>query len=306
MANTHEAKQEVKQHAGQLSDVRTAAHTELQEQVQGHGEGEGAQHESTLFAEPITVVKSFVVSNSYLTSLMTVIVLVVLFVAAGRKIKSVPRGVQNLFEIILEGAMNFSDSITGDREKTERFLPLVLSLFLFILVSNWMGILPGISTIGFVQEGTGHEVFVPFFRGATADLNTTLALALVAIVATHVFGVMTVGGWNYLNRFINIKAIAEIPRKFPKDRSVIYINPIKAFVSLIEIIGEFAKIASLSFRLFGNIFAGEVLLISITILFAFLLPIPFMFLEILVGVIQAMVFSVLILVFLTMSTSKAH
>ena len=94
---------------------------------------------------------------------------------------------------------------------------------------------------------------------------------------------------------------------FKKDKSVIFVNPIKAFVGLIEVVGEVAKVASLAFRLFGNIFAGEVLLASMMVLFAFFLPIPFMFLEILVGVIQALVFSILILVFLTMTTAEeAH
>jgi F-type H+-transporting ATPase subunit a len=117
---------------------------------------------------------------------------------------------------------------------------------------------------------------------------------------------MAVGWWKYLNRFLNIEAFLEIPKKFAKDKTVIFVNPIKAFVGLIEIIGEMAKVASLSFRLFGNIFAGEVLLISMSMLFAFILPIPFMFLEVLVGLIQALVFSILVLVFMSMATAEEH
>ncbi len=94
----------------------------------------------------------------------------------------------------------------------------------------------------------------------------------------------------------------EIPKKILKDPTVLIINPIKAFVGLIEIIGEVAKIASLSFRLFGNIFAGEVLLASMSALLAFGLPIPFMFLEVIIGLVQALIFAMLILAYLTMNT----
>jgi len=96
----------------------------------------------------------------------------------------------------------------------------------------------------------------------------------------------------------------EIPGKVMKEPTIVLVNPIKAFVGIVEIISEIAKVASLSFRLFGNIFAGEVLLSSIAVIFAFLLPIPFMFLEVIVGIIQALVFSMLTLVYLTIATSQ--
>lgn len=261
-------------------------------------------HESTIFAEPIFQVGGFTVTNSLLNSVVTVLILVLFFVAAGRKIKDVPRGIQNFFEMLLEGALGFVDSITGDRKKSEQFFPIVFTLFLFILVNNWLGLLPGVGTIGFNETEAGHTVFVPLFRGATADLNTTLALALFAVVASHIVGVISVGAWKHLNKFINLKAIAEIPRKFKEDKNVILVNPITAVVGVLEIVSEIAKVASLSFRLFGNIFAGEVLLASMMAIFAFVLPLPFMFLEVLVGVIQALVFSTLTLVYLTVSTTS--
>lgn len=166
-----------------------------------------------------------------------------------------------------------------------------------------MGLLPGVGSIGqVVLEGEEH-VFVPYLRGATADLNTTLALATLGVVLSHIFGVLAVGWWKYLNKFINLKAFIEIPKKIMKDPMVILINPIKAFVGLIEVVGELAKIASLAFRLFGNIFAGEVLLASISAILAFGVPIPFLFLEVLVGLIQALIFAMLILTYLTISTT---
>ncbi len=264
-------------------------------------------HESTLFAEPILHVGNFTITNSLIMSWITVAVLAIFFVLAGKKAKKAkdkaPTGIHNFFEIILEQALNMADSVTGDRKKTAKFLPIVLALFLFILTSNWMGLLPGVGTIGFVENGEHGKVFVPLLRGATADLNTTLAIALFSVIMSHIFGVITIGVWNHFNKFINIKAIIAIPKKIKKDPTIIMVNPIKIFVGLIEIVGEIAKIASLSLRLFGNIFAGEVLLASMMALVAFILPLPFMFLEIIVGIVQALVFAILTLAFMSIATT---
>lgn len=264
-------------------------------------------HESTLFAEPVAHAGNFTITNSLLMSWLTVIVLVTFFIFAGKKAKrdtkKAPRGVVNFFEMVLEQALEMADSVTGSRKKTEKFFPIALSLFLFILVNNWLGLLPGVGTIGFIENIDSHFVFVPYLRGGTADLNTTLALALFTVIMSHIFGVITVGVWHHVNKFVNFKALAQIPEKIKKDPAIIMVNPIKIFVGLIEIIGEIAKIASLSLRLFGNIFAGEVLLASMMAIFAFLLPLPFMFLEIIVGIVQALVFAILTLAFLSIATT---
>jgi len=261
-------------------------------------------HEATLFAEPIFHIGNFTVTNALINSWATVIILVILFVLIGKKIKSVPKGLQNIFEILMEEALKLADSVTGNRKKTEKFLPIALTLFLFILINNWLGLLPGVGTIGFVEGEGARKVFVPLFRGATADLNLTLALSLFAVAASHIMGVVMIGIGNHLNKFLNVKAFLEIPKKIKKDISVILVNPIKAFVGLIEIIGEIAKVASLSFRLFGNIFAGEVLMASMMAIFAFVLPLPFIFMEIVVGIIQALIFAMLTLVFMTIATTS--
>jgi F-type H+-transporting ATPase subunit a len=120
---------------------------------------------------------------------------------------------------------------------------------------------------------------------------------------SHALGVMTLGLWQHFNKFVNLKAFIQIPKKIRKDPMVLIVNPIKAFVGIIELIGEAAKIASLSLRLFGNIFAGEVLLASMMAIFAFLLPLPFMFLEMIVGIVQALVFSILTLAFMSIATT---
>lgn len=253
-------------------------------------------HEATLFAEPLGHIGSLTVTNSLLASWIAVFVLVMFLLSVGKRVRKVPRGVQNIFEIILEKALELADSVTGSRKKSEKFLPISLALFLFIFVNNWMGLLPGMGTIGFNEVEDGHKLFIPLFRGGTADINTTLALALFAVIASHVAGVLTVGAWNYFNKFVNIKLLLEIPGKIRKDFTIVLVNPIKIFVGLVEIISEFAKMASLTFRLFGNIFAGEVLLASMMALFAYILPLPFMFLEMIVGIIQALIFSILAMV----------
>jgi len=261
-----------------------------------------ASHESTLFAEPILETGNFTITNSLLASWITVVILILFFIAIGRKVRTVPKGAQNVFEFLLEKALEMADSVTGSRKKSEKFLPICLALFLFILVNNWLGLFPGFGTIGFNKVEEGHAVFIPLLRGGTADINTTLALALFSIIASHVMGAITVGIWGHFNKFVNLKAFHEIPRKIRKDISIILVNPIKAFVGVVELIGEVAKVASLSFRLFGNIFAGEVLLASMMVLFAYLLPLPFMFLEIIVGMIQALIFAMLTLVFMSIAT----
>jgi len=262
------------------------------------------QSETTLFAEPVATYHHFTITNSLLTSWIAVAILVIFFVSIKQRIRKIPRGVQNVFELILEQALELADSITGNRKKSEKFLPITLALFLFILANNWLGLLPGMGTIGFIENEGAHRIFIPLFRGGTADINTTLALALFAVIASHVMGVITIGIWQHFNKFINIKSFMAIPGKIKKDVAVILVNPIQAFVGIIEFIGEIAKVASLSFRLFGNIFAGEVLLASMMALFAYLLPLPFMFLEIIVGLIQALIFAMLTLVFMTIATEN--
>lgn len=261
-------------------------------------------HENTLYAEPIAHIGSFPITNSLATSFVALLIIITLGVIVSRKIKAVPTGIQNGLEMIIEMFLGLFDSVTGSRKRSLAFAPLVLAFFFFILINNWMGILPGVGSIGQVVMTDGQKFFIPYLRGGTADLNTTLALATIGVVISHIVGVASVGIWHYLNKFINIKAILEIPKKVRKDPTVLIVNPIKVFVGFIEIISELAKVASLSFRLFGNVFAGEVLLASMAAILAFALPVPFLFLEVLVGLIQALIFAMLIITYLTINTSK--
>jgi len=265
---------------------------------------ETTEHGHTIYAEPIFNIGSFTVTNSLLNSWLVVALIVAFAFIIKKRIKMVPGRLQVFAEMVIEGFLDFFDSITASRKKSEKFFPFIFAFFVYILLSNWIGILPGVGSIGKTVIEDGHDVFVPYFRGGTADLNATLSLAIIGVVASHIVGVVFIGWWHHINKFINFKALAEIPKKIKEDKMVLLVNPIQAVASLLEIITEFAKVASLSFRLFGNVFAGEVLLASMSAMLAFGLPIPFMFLEVLVGFVQALVFSLLVLSYLSMSTEK--
>ncbi|MDD4900890.1 MAG: F0F1 ATP synthase subunit A [Patescibacteria group bacterium] len=265
------------------------------------------KQEHTLYAEQVSSWGGLPITNSLLNTWIVVLAVVVFGLYFRRTIKLIPGKMQNFLEAGVEALLDIFDSVTGSREKSLKFFPFVFSFFVFILINNWLGLLPGIGSIGQVISEHGEKLFVPFFRGGTADLNTTLALALVGVVASHIFGVVTVGFWNYFNKFVNLQALLEIPKKVLKEPTILIVNPIKVFVGLLEIISELAKVASLSFRLFGNIFAGEVLVASMAAIMAYGLPIPFMFLEVMVGAIQALIFSMLVLTYLTMmGTAEEH
>ncbi|MCF7834403.1 MAG: F0F1 ATP synthase subunit A [Candidatus Pacebacteria bacterium] len=259
-------------------------------------------HEITLFAEPINHSKEFPITNALLTSWVAVLALIVIALFLKSKIKEIPKGIQNVFEIIIDGALSLCDQVTGDRKLSLRIFPIAISAFFFILANNWLGIMP-FGGFGIIHEGEHGLSFIPFLRGGTADINTTIALSIMGVVGANIFGIFSLGFWKVLNKYVNLKALGDIFRKVRKDPTVIIVAPITFFIGLIEIIGEFAKIASLSFRLFGNVFAGEVLLVSMTALVAYVVPIPFLFLEILVGVIQALIFSILLVVYFTISAS---
>lgn len=283
------------------------------------------------------------ITNTMVAAWASIIILFVLSLVVSRRVTTVPGRLQGVVEMTLEFFLNIAQSIAG--KNARRFFPLVMTIFLFIIVNNWIGILPGFGTIGWVEspgkaihhaeeaaerqgehvdletvdlhvfEGTGglvllppgsvdnhisaadYErgegfdeerqtpgVLIPYLRSANTDINTPLALALVAMFMIHWWGIRSLGIFGHVGKFINLRQ-----------------GPIMLVVGLLEIIGELARIVSFTFRLFGNIFAGEMLLI----IMAFLLPvigiIPFLGLEIFVGFMQAVVFAVLTLVFASMA-----
>ncbi len=234
----------------------------------------------SLAAEKLFNIGPFPVTNSVLTTWVVTIILIAFAYFATRKAKTVPDTIQNIAEIMIDGLRGLVSSIAA--EKTNAFLPIIATFFLFILIGNYFGLLPGVGSVGFWE----HDKFIPFLRGMNADLNTTMALAIVSVIATHYLAIKYLGLGGYLGKFFSL-------------------NPIFLFVGILELIGEFTKIASLSFRLFGNVFAGEVLLTTATTsIFAYIVPIPFYFLEFLVAFVQALIFSILTLVFMVILTSK--
>lgn len=243
--------------------------------------------------ETIENIAGIPVTNTLITSSIVSFFLIVFFIAASRGIKETPKGLQNIAEIIFESIFNMIDGVTGNRKQTYQFFPLVATIFIFIIASNWIGLLPGFGSIGFFENAKEsmpeetHAVFVPLFRSANSDLNTTLAIAIISVVSVQIAGIMALGIFKYGKKFINFS------------------SPINFFVGILELISEVSKMISFSFRLFGNVFAGEVLLVVIMTLAPFVAPIPFFGLELFVGFIQALVFSMLTLVFLKTATT-AH
>ena len=259
-------------------------------------------HEITLFAEPVFHFGNFTVTNALLTSWVAVAIIIILALVLRFNISEIPSKVQNFFEVIVEGALSLCDQVTNDRKLSIKIFPFAISVFFFILVNNWLGITP-LGGFGIVEKGEHGLAFIPFLRSGTADINGTIALAIMAVLGANVFGIFSIGLWKTFNKYVNLKVLGGIFTKIRHEPTVIIVAPITFFVGLIEIVGEFAKVASLSFRLFGNVFAGEVLLASMAALVAYVIPIPFLFLEILVGLIQALIFSILLVVYFTIGAS---
>lgn len=258
-------------------------------------------HEVTLYAEPIAHVGSFQITNSLITSWIAVFIIVVIAITLRLKLRQIPRGVQNFFEIMLNGALNLCDQVTGSRKISTKVFPIAFTIFMFVLVNNWLGILP-FGGFGLIEKGSEGASFIPFIRSGTADINTTLTLSLMAVIGANIFGIISIGVWKTFNKYVNLKSLGSMVTKVRKEPTVLVVAPVTFFVGVLELIGEFAKVASLSFRLFGNVFAGEVLLLSMSALLSYGLPIPFLFLEIFVGVIQAFIFAILVLVYFTIAS----
>ncbi len=263
---------------------------------------EQAKEHITLFAEPIFHFNNFNITNALLTSWLAVFIIIILSLLLRFSLRVIPGKIQSFFEIIVEGALGMCDQVTNSRALSVRIFPIAISVFFFILINNWLGLLP-IGGFGIIEKSSEGLSFIPYLRGGTADINTTIALAVMAVLGANLFGIFSIGIWKTFNKYVNLKALGGIFTKLRKEPTIIIVAPITFFVGLIEIIGEFAKVASLSFRLFGNVFAGEVLLASMAALVAYIIPVPFIFLEILVGVIQALIFSILLVVYFTIGAS---
>lgn len=234
----------------------------------------------SLAAETIYQINGFPITNSLALGGIVSVVLVITAWVIRYQVALVPAGFYNATEAVMEGLFNLVESVIGDLEHAKQYFPLIASLFVFIIVNNWAGLVPGVGSIT-----VNH---LPALRSANADLNTTLALAIVSVIVTQYYGVKASGFLQNATRFLN------------------FTSPIMFFVGLLEGVAEFAKVVSFSFRLFGNIFAGEVLLIVMGLIAPYLAPLPFIALELFVGFVQALVFAMLTLVFIKVATVEVH
>ncbi len=258
---------------------------------------------AVLAPEPLLYVGTFPVTNAYVNSTIAVVVLSVAAFFVRRSVKDVPGKLQGVVEMLIEWLLGMFDQVTGDRARSKRFLPLVGTLFFFILLSNWMGLLPGTGSIGIVGGHGGHGL-TSILRPATSDLNLTLAMAVVSVLFSHVLGIVTLGFFTHMNKFIQLGTLWKALKSLNPVNVLVAL--VEMVVGIIEIFSEIAKVVSLSLRLFGNIFAGEVLITVISSLIAFIVPLPFMFMELIVGIVQASVFALLTLVYLTVATDMPH
>ncbi len=244
--------------------------------------------EISIAAEKLFSFGTFPVTNAFLVGAIVSGALMIFTRRIVERWKEVPRGAQNVLEIIIESLLDLVQSVTQDRKQALKFFPLIATIFLFVLFSNWAGLLPGLGTVGIVHGEAGHATIIPFLRSTSADLNFTLALSLIVVLTIQFTGIAAMGIVKYGKKFF--------VSPFHKPYGI------GTAVGLLELVSEVGKTISFTFRLFGNVFAGEVLLTVMLHLVPYFLPLPFLFLEIFVGFIQAVVFAMLTLVFLKMAT----
>lgn len=236
---------------------------------------EGSTMSVFLAPEILFTIGSFPVSNSFFWSVVLSLVMIVGAIRLKYTIQQQPGSIQNIVEALIEGGYKFIGTLTKDDKKTKVVFPLAFTMFLFILVTNLFSFLPGSSAIKLGDAA--------LFRSVMADYTIVLMLTLVTIITIQVVAIIANGPFGYIKKFINFS------------------SPLAFVLGLMDIIGELSKILSLSFRLFGNVFAGEVLGSVMLFLLPFFLPLPFMFMGLLSAVIQAFVFSLLTTIFITMS-----
>ena len=223
------------------------------------------------------------ITNSMLLGWVTSVFLVSIFILAARKVKITAGGRSlSIIEVICDGVSGLANQVMGNRQAADKFAPFLITLFCFILFNNWFGLLPGVGSLKLGGE--------PLFRAWTADLTGTLALSIcsIVIIQFYSFKELKIGG--VFKHYFSNKPY----------------NPINFFVGLLEVLGEFTRVASLALRLFGNVFAGEVLLLVLAAITSYAAPLatlPFILMEFFVGFIQAFVFTMLVIVYLTLAVA---
>ena len=265
------------------------------------------QHEPALSlkAIPLVQIGKFAITNSMLVTWIVAAGIIVFAQIATRNIKPIPSGIQNFWEWLVEGLHNFLESIIG-RELVRKTFWFFATIFIFILFVNWFGLIPGVGgTIGWghYDPNTGFHVDRPLLRGGNADLNMTTAMAAVFFALWLVWAIQAQGVGGFLKHLFAPKG---------ETHGVLKLLMVVIFfmVGWLEVISILFRPVSLSFRLYGNIYAGESILEAmahmVPVWLAWLPPIPFYFMEILVGVVQALVFMLLTAVFTMLIAQHNH
>lgn len=231
----------------------------------------------------------FFLGNLPITNTLLLIALIFVFLLAvslvfRRKLVLEPGRFQNVVEFVVEGVLGMMEPVFGSRHRAEKYLPWISTFFILILFSNWLGLFPGVGSIVL----KGEHGAIPLLRAPASDLNFTLSLAIISVIIINYFGIKALGPKLHIKKFINFS------------------SPINFFIGILELVSEMAKIISFSFRLFGNVFAGEVLLTIIVFLVPYVIPLPFLMFEVFVGFMQAFVFSMLTMVFIAIATSHVE
>ena len=233
-----------------------------------------------LSAERITEWFGIPITNTLITSWAVILILATVAFFVGRNAHMIPGKVQTLFETLFSLVIDYMAETLENKKMALKFFPFIITLFLFIFTANVLEFTPGIGSIGWTADVAGHTKFTPLLRSVNTDLNVTLALAIIAFLVIEITGIVVIGFLKYFGKFVNFK------------------SPLGFLIGIIELFSEIARLISFSFRLFGNIFAGEVLIVVIIFFIPYLLPVPLMLFEVFVGFIQAAIFALLTLFFI--------
>lgn len=231
--------------------------------------------------EYVLRIGQLLISNALFTACIVSVLIIIVAIVVRRSLTDraeKKRTAQKLAEFVLAPIWKFVRDVLENEKAATAVFPYIATFFIFIVVANFVEILPFF--LGSLGISHGSEGLIPLFRSPSTDLNTTVALALISVGITQLFAIRHLGFMKYLAKFINLR------------------SPLKAFIGLFEAVGEISKVLSFSFRLFGNMFAGSVLLIVVGFLVPYVIPLPFLFLELFVGLVQALIFSVLTLMFI--------
>lgn len=241
-----------------------------------------------LSAEKITEFLGIPITNTLIMSWVVVGLLLVLGFFVGRNLKIIPGRVQILFESLFVYVMEYMEETLESKKMAKKFFPLILTIFLFIFIANLIEFTPGIGSVGFFEGHGETKEFIPLLRSMNTDLNVTLALALISFLVIEITGVLAIGFFKYFSKFINFKSVLDF------------------LIGIIELFSEVARLIAFSFRLFGNIFAGEVLILVVMFFVPYIIPVPLMLFEVFVGFIQAAIFSLLTLFFIKIAVTEQH